>query len=323
MRELSESFACALEGIEDLRASSHREAKRFLKAITADGNASGLRFTDQGVYLATASGELLAAGNKLDGERLAKMMREALEDFEGRPEKERSKGPKKVSDGPDRYGKLFPEDGLAVTVFTRLGDVEGEGRRPRRRGRRGADPGFLDPRVNFDTLWISEKKARAMVPRGAKAEDVLDWSEPFGQRLGLFGCVGTARALGAPYAEEDAKELQVEARVVGVDGDEVRLELSGRITLLDESVEAVPGRSRVPAQKTRGVDLEVTGRAVFDRDARRFMRFDVVATGTGHGGSSLGPSGDRPYSVCVQLVDPEDPLGRTKPLLIEHYASKL
>lgn len=294
------------------------EVEAFFLRMTRHGNASGLGFTDQGVYLATSTGKLLASGNKLDPDELVERMEEALEKYERLTRRARVRQSPLRGPGPDALEAHFPEDGLVLAQFTRTRDEP-----PSRSRRRAREPRFLQPDVNFDHVWLSAEEARSLVPKGVEEGATYALPRVLVERLARFHLVGTARAIAAPYEWEDLERVELSARVASVDGDRVELEVQGRVSAYDEDVGRVEGRAPVPQQRTRGYDLVLRGEATFDRTAESFVAFELVADGVAWGGSRFASSRDRPYSSHWTLAPEDDAFARTKPLNLEHYAEAL
>ncbi|MEM9379230.1 MAG: hypothetical protein AAGB93_04700 [Planctomycetota bacterium] len=315
MQRLARRFVPAVEAIEDMALDDAPDVEAFFLRMTRHGNASGLAFTDQGVYLATSTGKLLASGNKLEPDELVRAMEEALEKYDALTERARVRRDPLRAPGPDRLEALRPEDGLVLSQFTRT--------RAEPRGRRAREPRFLQPDVNFDHVWLSAREARSLVPAGLRAGESYALPRVLVDRLARFHVVGTARAIAAPYAWEDLEQATLDARVVSIEGDRVRLDLAGRVRAHDTTVGRIEGRAPVPQQRTRGYDLVLRGQATFDRAAGRFTAFELVADGVAWGGSRFAPRGDRPYSSHWGLAPEDDALARTKPLHLEHYAAAL
>ena len=122
----------------------------FYRKIAGQGPRNNFKGTTQGLYLATASGQLLGYNNNRGGDRIRRMMKKALEGFEAP-----AAGVIKRSKVDARYNPKPPEGGLVVRVQSKvLGGYEKTEDRWRK---------IFQDTLSRDNLWVTKEEQDALV----------------------------------------------------------------------------------------------------------------------------------------------------------------
>jgi len=305
-----------------MRAAGDEFVDRFFETLTANGNATGARFTDQGVYVASAAGDLLASGNKLDAAAVLDLLDEGERRYRALDRETRvGEAPPDPPD-PGPYERLFPEDGLVLQLASKSEYAADAPTRRRGFGRRaGLGGDYLKPPLNFDYAWFTKSEARSFLPEAIERGAEHDVPRALVERLARLHFVGTARALAAPYETEDLEVVELRVEVRRVTRKSAEITLKGRARAVDADVERVRGRATVPSHPERGFDVHLVGEATFALEDGGFSSFELIAIGEEWGGVRTASPEPRRYSVHMSSAREDDTLRRTKPLLIEHYGA--
>src|SRR5262249_27871993 len=153
----------------------------------------------------------------------------------------------------DRY----PDDGLVLAEYVRdLG--------------RTIDPRDWRTRAwNQDQAWFSEAEAAAMVPTDAQPGAAIDVPVRLVERLARLHLVDTVGGQTPPFNRDAVQQAALRSEVLRVDGSRVHLRLRGATRTFAKGSWPASDRGANQEQE-RGVQTELDGRAVWDRDARRF-----------------------------------------------------
>ena len=121
----------------------------FYRKIAGQGPRNNFKGTTQGLYLATASGQLLGYNNNRGGDRIRRMMKKALEGFEAP-----AAAVIKRSKVDARYNPKPPEGGLVVRVQSKvLGGYEKTEDRWRK---------IFQDTLSRDNLWVTKDEQDAL-----------------------------------------------------------------------------------------------------------------------------------------------------------------
>ena len=121
----------------------------FYRKIAGQGPRNNFKGTTQGLYLATASGQLLGYNNNRGGDRIRRMMKKALEGFEAP-----AAAVIKRSKVDARYNPKPPEGGLVVRVQSKvLGGYEKTEDRWRK---------IFQDTLSRDNLWVTKEEQDAL-----------------------------------------------------------------------------------------------------------------------------------------------------------------
>jgi hypothetical protein len=207
---------------------------------------------------------------------------------------------------PSRY----PHDGLVLRLAVR--DL------PREIDTRKDD--WRKSAWNLDYAWFTRDEARAIVPQPRTAGSRCHVPEEIVRRLARFHLRDFVRGEPSAWADDAIRHGELISEIVSRDGNEVRLRLEGRVTLQHEVRWTRPedGESRA---YDCGFDAVLSGDAIWDDMASRFVAFDLLAAGPRWGtnqynnrNDDLGPA---PMGVAFTLAGAE-PRDRTPPHQIWH-----
>jgi hypothetical protein len=296
---------------------SQPDAKgEFFRKVAEQGHYAGRTYptaTRQGYYTFTADGRVLTAINSRDPRAVEGMLRLALERWAVLTEGDGHNGDASASPVPNYAGAWpdrYPVDGLVLRLTAR--DL------PRDADTRPDD--WRKRAWNFDYAWFTREEARQLVPEPPVVGSTCAWPYVVVRRLSLFHLRDFVRGEPSAWPEASLKQGHVVSAVMAVEGERVRLALSGHITLRHEMTWRRPedGSER---SSDCGFDAALCGEAVWDRVRERFAAFDLVAAGQRQGtnqynnrGDDLGPA---PMGIALQLAGAE-PKDRTPPHQIRH-----
>lgn len=238
----------------------------FFRHVAEQGHYGGRTFptsTRQGSYAFLPDGTFLASVNSTDPERMAGMMREAL-DRVARPEELGEPSPAQLVDTrPEDEG--YPEGGLVLQAIVR--DLP----RPA-----GQPP--TDDKWNLDYVWIRRDEATALVPEPVEVGARREWPEQVTRRLARFHLRDYVRGEPFNWPDEAIRHAELASEIVSVDGDTVRLALSGSVHLEAEVAWVAPEDGETK-RYDNGFVAELRGEAVWDRAREAFTAFELVAAG--------------------------------------------
>lgn len=241
----------------------------FYRKIASQGPRSNFRSTTQGLYAATAAGELLFYNNNRGPQRVRRLMQQAIDDF-GDTRAARSDINAIAAGKADaRFNPRPPRGGLVLRVRARvLGGYE-ETDDPWRR--------IFQTATSRDNLWISAREHQALF-RG-------DVPTSLQQRIARFHLVDNTRGEPPMWRADEIQQLEMSL----TDG-----RLTGKIQL----------QSR---DGKRGYIADLLG--VVETKDGRVVRLDLVALGDfwGDGRYTRGaPPGEFPLAISFTLADGSD-----------------
>jgi hypothetical protein len=286
----------------------------FFRLVAEQGHYGGRVLpsdTRQGQYACTADGVLLASCNTREAPRLLEMLRSALarwEDVRSRSGPGSAEEPTPALD--PRYLRVPPEGGLILRVYAR--DL------PREDDRRPAD--WRTRAVNFDHAWFTREEAAALVPAGGAPGTTAAVPAPLARRIARFHLVDNVRGETPMWRREDVLRCELRTTVVGREGpggERLRVRLEGDFLCRSEGSWAVrPFGEHLPHME-RGIQAELVGWGVWDREAACFVALEAVAVGTRWGGTEHNCRWDdlepAPIGIWFELADGSAPGDRTPP----------
>jgi hypothetical protein len=241
----------------------------FYREIAGQGPRQDFEDTTQGFYIATAAGTLLLFNNSRDPEKLERMMREKLEEFEHSGAAAADAAARPAGPPDPRWNIRPPEGGLVVRVRARvMGGYEPTD-----------DPwkAIFQSAVSRDNLWITAAEHQALA-RGA-------FPHSLAQRLARFHLVDNTRGEPPMWQPDEIQSASVQ---------------------LDQGLVTGSVRLRT-ARGDRTYDADLRGRV--ETAGGAVTRFDVVAFGdfSGRGPYTPGPPpGKFPLAVSFTLADGRD-----------------
>lgn len=265
--------------------------------------------TRQGMYLFTASGKLLGYRNNHDPNNMRREIRQALEKFKQLPATETQPGAVKVDDLPeekldDQYHRAPPKDGLILRAEARVLERTDDGGYANCSTIPSGVRGIFASR---DHVWIKADEWRAMVPDAPKVGEKIKLPAKIVERLCRFHLLDNTRGEPTMWRRDDVRPLKMTMSVTKVTDARVELRFTGRALL---TTDADLDKAK------RGYDAHLRGEVVFDRAAKRFTAFDIVALGD-HWGEGRYDRGARPgrtpLGIAFTLVSPDEPANRVPP----------
>jgi hypothetical protein len=300
-------FVPATEELSHGRGVSGVEGDLFRK-IMNDGTVFYGAETGQGVYAATADGELLGEVHpsirEVGPEGVAAMLKQALEKWEAIPADRRPQGPPEGA--PPRYlrrGAALPEDGIALQLFAR--DL------PREKC------GATDWRTrawNMDHVWLTRGDMKSFLPRRPAAGKTARVASRVERRLARYHFLDTVRGLTPRFPLQAVKRARLSTEVVGLGQESVRLRLRGEFGSHEVGHWSVDG-GVTSAPRERGIAGSLLGRLTVDRRTDQFKTFEAVMLGTRWGGTMYNSRSDDlgPNPIGFALVLTDDPIARAVP----------
>lgn len=259
--------------------------------------------TRQGLYLLTASGELLGYRNHHDPKVMLRVIQEALASWRALPAAARAPGavdvPALASAELDaRYHREPPRGGLVLRAHSRVLERDGEGGYTTcstlPTGARGLRP-------TQDHVWIRSQEWRALVPAlDARVGDRIALPSTLTRRLCRFHLVDATRG-EPPFWGPGEVRARWSLTVSAIEGDAVTLALSANFDLGGEA---------------RGFEGALRGRLVFSRGQGRFSAVELVGLGVHWGEGRWTPGarpGRTPLGFVFELIDAEVPTNRVPP----------
>lgn len=240
----------------------------FYRKIASQRLRISFQSTTQGFYIATPDGKLLLYNNNRHPEKLLRLMKQELAEFEST--KEQSSAKQLNKDSVDsRYSFRAPENGLIIRVHAKIL----EGYEPTNdRWKR-----IFQTSLSRDNLWVTEKEHQALVA-GRFPETLL-------QRIARFHLVDNTR--GEPPMWKPA-EIR-EAKMTLESG-----RLRGNVRLASESGD-------------RGYEAELLGEVGVDAGKVVRLDAVCLGRFWGEGPYTRGaPPGKFPLAISFTLADGTD-----------------
>lgn len=265
----------------------------------------------QGTYVITAQGKLLGRLNSSNPKRVVAMLEKALATWQAMSEGDRRADPATQPEPVHRWEDSFPEGGLVLERFAR--DI-------------GPGPtGTAQQPANRDAVWFHRDELAGWLPDpevGAEA----DVAPGLLERLARFVLVDNVRGQTLPFARAELQGCALRSKVVAVRGQQVDLELTGHTKAaakgpwLDDENYWKPKR-----EFPRQIECRLLGRATFDREAQRFVSFELVATGVRQGRTAFNrrskedPSASHRIGFVMRLAKASF---RVAPTFINMYGTR-
>jgi hypothetical protein len=252
----------------------------FYRKIVLQRPELALRFdgsqTTQGFYIATASGDLLQYNNNRNPERLRRLMKQKLGEFNSRSGASADAPELSARKVDPKYNPRPPEGGLVVRVQAKVLDGYAATENRSRQ--------IFQSALSRDNLWISASEHQAML-RGEIPPSLQ-------QRIARFHLVDNTRGEPPMWRPDEIRKSDIE--VVGG-----RLDGTMHLETKDHS---------------RGYQADLKG-AIEIKDGK-VVRFDMVALGEfwGQGRYTGGaPEGKFPLAISFTLADGSDVADRIPP----------
>ena len=248
----------------------------YWRKIAGQSPRNNFNSTTQGIFAATASGELLAFNNNRGPDKTKALLRKALDASRN---KQDTKAKPLVVKKPDpRYLHKAPEGIRIARVHTKvLG-----GQTPTNNFWKK----IASHATSYDTLWITAKEERAIVS---------DRRIPISlaRRLALFHLIDNTRGEPTFWEDEEIKKSTFSINKQGL--------LTGKIHLVSKN-------------NIMGYEADIRGHIEFKGNT--LTRFDLVAHGDYWGECQYtkgAPEGRFPLGVSFRLVDGTSPYDQIPP----------
>ncbi len=241
----------------------------FYRKIISQSPRSDPNSTTQGFYIATAAGDLLLYNNNREPEKVLRLMKEKLREFDSRPAAAANVAPIEDAKLDPRFNVAPPEGGLVLRVHAKILD--------------GYEPttdrwrSIFQNATSRDNLWISRSEHEALV-RGEVAESLQ-------QRIARYHLVDNTRGEPPMWKPNEIRELSM--TLTGG-------ELDGAVKLATQ-------------RGDRGYDADIKGQ--IEIEAGKVIRFEMVCLGEfwGEGTYTRGaPEGRFPLAITFTLADGSD-----------------
>ena len=248
----------------------------FYRRIAGQGPRSNFSSTTQGFYIATAAGKLLLYNNNRDPDKVARLMKQKLDEFAKLGADRADVAGLEASSIDQRYNPKPPDGGLVVRVHAKVLD--------------GYEPttdrwrAIFQSAMSRDNLWISKSEHQALV-KGEVPESLQ-------RRIARFHLVDNTRGEPPMWRDEEVRDLKM---TISGDG------LAGNVHL-----ETKDG--------SRGYVAEIRGK--LESKNGKITRFDLVALGDFWGEGRYtprAPKGKFPLAVSFTLADGTDVADRVPP----------
>jgi hypothetical protein len=300
------------------RGNSHEV--EFCKAAGAGGNH---------LVAVTANGKRLGEGK---GHRGHVLLRERdlaplLVEFRALPKNDRKPtlpAPKSATP-PKRPVPDPPEGGLIIRGYCTYMQA-GEAGRPERAERRyyQQNPDAWTAETQSDMLWLTEDERLSLVPEKPEPGDELDVPDEIQRRF--FSTIGIDYMEGSVNAlpvRESRMTIKVVHRDPDTDLTTLRIEGFGKMGKPHDA-------SSKGDARTRGCELQLTGRIIYDRVNNEITAFDLAGVGEAWGNKmeytrrEIGLPGPRwMYGIACELVPGDRPYDLIPPYNMLHYGGKM
>lgn len=220
--------------------------------------------TRQGIFAVAPSGVLLADVNTTRVGPMRAMLKKALQAWEALPRSERLLpfDPETRRKEIKRTESRFPQGGVALRAYVR--DLP----------RKDLPKDWRSTAWNVDYAWFRPGELEGVMPARVKKKAKRSWPQPLVDRLARVHLLDYVRGQTTPHDKEHVREASLVTEVLKVKKKAVELRFSGEI-----KISSGPWSDRPDGTATRGVRVQLLGEAVYDRRAKRYSRFDLVAIG--------------------------------------------
>src|SRR5262249_50871224 len=249
--------------------------KRFYVAKPNPDEGSGWLHGTQ-LVLMTSAGKLLT-GRVKDRNGLAAVLQEVLDAYAKMPEADRRA---ETVDGDIKPQVPPPEGGLVLTIYDRpLGRSEtGRYRHPE-----GDDCGGLRthaPHGQRSSLWLTAEECRSLVPERPRKGESFKVPAKLTRRVFLYGMwPQTLWVVEQTWQPNSVREGELRLTVEEVTGQAVRMRLDGSVVLAANNPLKLYPTGKVLKTVEDRYDARLHGVLVYDRAAKKVVRWDMVALG--------------------------------------------
>jgi len=276
---------------------------RFFRHVADQGPRQGEGgATRQGIYVFTASGQLLAyknAGQNPDVMR--QVFRGALAAWKNLPEPERRPGGFVVKDfgtADPKYNTVPPPDTAIIQVFTRALERKADGSFSPLPARCETQP--HPNSAQRDQMWLRADEVRQLVPLDPKVGQTHTMPAGVARRMARFHLLDSTRGEASFWDKQHVRIVELKLIVTAVSDTHIDLRLHGPVLVATEAD---------VAKAERGFDVQVRGVVQVERKNGKLTRFDVVALGEHWGECRFTPGarpGRSPVGIAFRVRTPPD-----------------
>jgi hypothetical protein len=267
---------------------------KFFRSVADQGPRKGEGgATRQGIYLFTADGKLLAYKNHHDPDVMREVLADALKEWKKLPEEKRKPGAIKVEDldkADARYVRTPPEEGLILTVYTRILDRDSGGGLVK--GHCDTPGGDLAAR---DHLWLTRTEWQSLIPAKPAAGDSFAVPDGIAERILRFHLIDNTRGEPPAWGAKDIRSKNLKLIIVDATDAGITMRLEG---------EALLSTNADPTKADRGYDARLRGELHYDKTKKTIDRFEIAVLGD-HWGAGTYTAGARegrkPLGIFFEL----------------------
>lgn len=246
------------------------EEAQFFKKVAAQGHVPDPKQNQQGIYVFTPSGELLASKNESqDPKIVAALLQTALNKWESLPDSRKTATRTLRASPPNAK---YPKDGLVLHCNYR--DLPRGGH-------------LADTRWNEDYAWFTKAEIKQLFFRPWKVGQTLDLGERDMKRWVRCHFVDMVRGETSPYKPDEVKKARLSFRVTKVSVSIVSFEIKGEAFASAQGVWSLNSHYMKPAPQSRGFDAKMFGYAKYNVKQDKFTQFDMIALGMRWGGTEF------------------------------------
>jgi hypothetical protein len=224
----------------------------------------------------TSTGRLLQ-GSVKDRNGLAQGLREVLEAYANLPEEERR--PKSV-EGEEKPGPAPPPGGLVLTVYDRplARSEEGQYRLPE-----GRDFGGFRthaPHGQRSSLWLTEEEWKSLIPENPRKGETHKVPAKLARRICLYGMwPQTLWVVEQAWQPNSIREGELALTVEEVTEQVVRMRVNGSVVLSGTGPLKLYPTGKVLKTVENRYDARLEGVLMYDRAAKKIVRWDMASLG--------------------------------------------
>ena len=301
----------------DINYAQHQQDAEgeFFRKIAEQGHYAGRTkptATRQGLYIATADGNLLASVNTTSVIRVMATVNHAIEAW-------KETNPSSVNkfaetNQPDvRYGVEFPSGGLILRETMR--DLP-----------RANNSGHETWRHNFDHVWLTAIEVNSLVPKNSDVGQAFEIPEDVARRFAAYHLVDQVKGEADAWDRSDVQIAKMKAEVVENKDGKIKIKLSGSAKCVKSPTGEVNPFTKNKITKDRGVDLKIQGWLTYDENSKSFDRFNLLAAGQRWGTATYNfrsrDMGPAPIAFAFEML-PNAPENKTRPkFLMWNYFDK-
>ncbi len=289
------------------------EIGRFFRAVAVQGHMKGRSRPEnshQGIYAFAADGVHLASGNPLQAEKTLALIREALARWSELTDDSSPVSPRldlaAVNEG-------YPIGGAVLRMVAR--DL------PRPHGLPAAVARYAT-QWNFDYVWLRPEDVRAFVPDSIELGAERTVSRDLLARITRFHLRDIVRGEPLIWGPDAVERIGLTSRVAGLADGRATLALEGTVQLR-EHVAFRDAHQPVDWAFDNILDAAIAGEAIWNVEAQRFERFDLLVAGQREGAHRYNvrteDPGPAPIGFAFELAG-DAPSDRTPPHALRTWA---